>query len=146
VSSVTCHSKAVCSGATCVCGTNYFGNGFTCTRTSPSLGHPASHGNDGLTQHQVSLPRRVCSVGTVSAGATCNGNDEPFDASEVVLAGNDAVTTSCPSGHVGNMTRRCVWSGPTSSVGVWAVPINNCKRTLAAPCVAARQSRAQNRC
>jgi len=65
------------------------------------------------------------------AGVTCTSNDEPFDSSEIVNAGDDAVTTVCPPGHVGNMTRRCVWNGPTSSHGVWATPINNCKRTSA---------------
>jgi len=93
LSSVTCHPKAVCSGATCVCGTNFFGDGFSCSR------------------------------------ATCTNNVVPgyfFDASEVVNAGEDAVTATCPPGLAGNATRRCLWNGPLSESGVWADPINNC--------------------
>jgi len=55
-----------------------------------------------------------------------------FDASQVVLAGDDAVTTTCAPGLAGNATRRCIWNGPNSASGVWADPINNCVRTFLA--------------
>ena len=32
VNSVTCHPDAVCSNAACVCGPNYYGDGYSCTR------------------------------------------------------------------------------------------------------------------
>ena len=67
------------------------------------------------------------------AGATCTGNVATgyfFDATEVVLAGNNATTTTCPPGLAGTATRMCVWNGPGSSSGVWANPISNCQRTV----------------
>ena len=37
LASVTCDVNAVCSGAACVCKTNYYGDGFTCSRTMPAI-------------------------------------------------------------------------------------------------------------
>ena len=67
-------------------------------------------------------------------GATCTNNDEPFESAEIVNAGEDAVTFNCPDGHVGNMTRRCMWTSPTSQRGVWASVVDNCKRTPHTTC------------
>jgi len=69
--------------------------------------------------------------GTRSAGATCTNNVATgyfFDATEIVLAGENATTTQCPPGTAGFATRQCLWNGANSSTGVWAEPLNNCKR------------------
>jgi hypothetical protein len=68
----------------------------------------------------------------VHLGATCTNNVASgffFDPTEVVLAGTNATTTSCPPGLAGTATRLCVWNGPNSASGVWASPISNCQRT-----------------
>jgi len=67
-----------------------------------------------------------------SAGATCTNNVATgyfFDATEIVFAGENATTTQCPQGTAGFATRQCLWNGANSSTGVWAEPLNNCKRT-----------------
>jgi len=78
------------------------------------------------------LMLRPCLLsGTHSAGATCTNNVATgyfFDATEIVLAGENATTTQCPPGTAGFATRQCLWNGANSSTGVWAEPLNNCKR------------------
>jgi hypothetical protein len=93
LASQTCDPNASCVGATCVCNTNYYGDGLTCQPV------------------------------------TCTNNVVPgffFDATEVVLSGQNAVTTTCAVGLVGSASRLCVWNGPSSPTGTFANPINNC--------------------
>jgi len=74
-------------------------------------------------------------------GATCTNPNQglssasgfAFDVSDVVSAGEDAVTTNCAPGLAGSATRRCVWSGPNSQFGTWATPISNCERASSNP-------------
>jgi hypothetical protein len=76
----------------------------------------------------------------VGVAVVCTGNVAPgffFDASEVILSGSNATTTTCPFGLAGFATRACVWAGPTSQFGVWAAPVSNCQRPCPAPSHAA---------
>ena len=134
VVSVTCDPNALCSGATCVCGTNYYGTGLACQRTRTRARHRAGAVLMPWLAFLIWLLRLSWTSGVVGAppAVTCTGNTAPgyyFDASTVTLAGQNATTTTCAPGLVGSATRLCVWNGPTSASGVWANPINNCQRT-----------------
>ena len=123
---MSCDVNAACSGAACVCKTNYYGDGFTCaSMMSPSIPPPLhpSHAHRDIARCGVGCPTE----------ASCTNNIVPgyyFDATAVTLAGETATSTTCAPGLVGYTTRRCLWNGPNSAAGVWENPVSFCQRTL----------------
>ena len=85
----------------------------------PSAPEPCSPSNQTAT---CGMATAVVCIGNVASGYF-------FDATEVVLAGANATTTTCAFGLAGYATRLCVWNGPNSQYGVWAAPASYCQRT-----------------
>ena len=118
-----CGANAACTGATCVCQTNYYGSGLSCARMC-RRNAPAMDSDPACLTTPQSHARAtaVVCIGNVASGYF-------FDATEVVPAGANATTTTCAFGLAGYATRLCVWNGPNSQYGVWAAPTSYCQRT-----------------
>ena len=121
-SSIVCGANAACTGATCVCQTDYYGSGLSCARTCAAATHPPARPSLSHRPQSHTRATAVVCIGNVASGYF-------FDATEVVPAGANATTTTCAFGLAGYATRLCVWNGPNSQYGVWAAPTSYCQRT-----------------
>jgi hypothetical protein len=72
-----------------------------------------------------------------SVGVVCISNVAPgynFDPTTATFAGENATTTVCAPGLTGFATRLCQWNGPNSRYGIWAEPVNFCRRMMGLWC------------
>ena len=152
VATVTCDANAACSGAACVCGTNYYGNGATCAPVTCTNNVAPGYLFDptAVTLAGAVATTTVCPPGLVGyATRKCLWNGptsqygvwanpisfcQPVQCAPVtaynatfssVLIGNSA--GSCLPGFAGTISSQCLLNITSGTTGYFSTPTGSCR-------------------
>ena len=144
--SLTCHANAVCSGAKCACGPNYYGDGFNCERATCTNNVAAGYyfnttevilaGENATTTQcppgSAGYATRLClwngANSTTGVWAEPYSNCHPIACPAVdefnahfasVYIGS--VAGACSTGYAGTISRQCLYNA-TSGEAYWGAP------------------------
>jgi hypothetical protein len=151
LASVTCDANAVCSGATCVCGVNYYGNGFDCRPATCTNNVATGFFFDAteVVEAGANATTTTCAPGLAGyATRACVWNGAtsasgvwaapvsfcqpvqclPLSAYNAtfnpVLIGSLAGV--CRTGFAGTISAQCLLNVTTGTTGYWSDPVGSC--------------------